>query len=76
MAAIIQALTTLVLGWVAGFIAWRQWRTSHDRLVLDLFERRFQVFQELALLWQFTHAASRCQSIFDSAGIVSMAVER
>jgi hypothetical protein len=36
-----------VLGAVAAFIAWRQWRTSHDRLVLDLFERRFQVFQEL-----------------------------
>jgi hypothetical protein len=36
-----------VLGLVAGYIAWRQWRTAHDRLILDLFERRFQVFQEL-----------------------------
>ncbi len=44
---IIQALTTLVLGCVAAYIAWRQWRTSNDRLVLDLFHRRFQVFQEL-----------------------------
>jgi hypothetical protein len=47
VAPIIQAVTTFVLGIVAGFIAWRQWRTSRDRIVLDLFERRFQVFQEL-----------------------------
>ncbi len=46
-ASIMQALTTLVLGIFAAFIAWRQWRTSQDRVVLDLFERRFQVFQEL-----------------------------
>jgi hypothetical protein len=44
---IIQALTTLALGAIAAIIAYRQWRTSHDRLVLDLFERRFQAFQEL-----------------------------
>src|SRR5262249_35749536 len=43
----LQAFTTLVLGLVAGYIAWRQWRTAQDRLTLDLFERRFQVFQEL-----------------------------
>ena len=47
MAAITQLVTTLVLGLIAAYIAWRQWRTSHDRLILDLFERRFQVFQEL-----------------------------
>jgi hypothetical protein len=47
MTATVQLMTTLVLGGVAAYIAWRQWRTAHDRLVLDLFERRFQVFQEL-----------------------------
>src|SRR5258708_25252441 len=45
--ALIQAFTTLVIGLVAAYIAWRQWRTSHDRLVLDLFDRRLLVFQEL-----------------------------
>jgi len=45
--SIIQVVTTLVLGGVAAYIAWRQWRTSQDRLVLELFDRRFQVFQEL-----------------------------
>jgi hypothetical protein len=47
IAPIIQGLTTLVLGLVAAYIAWRHWRTSQDRVVLDLFDRRFQVFQEL-----------------------------
>jgi hypothetical protein len=42
-----QVVTTLVLGLVAGYIAWRQWRTAQDRLVLDLFDRRFQVFYDL-----------------------------
>jgi hypothetical protein len=45
--AAIQAMTTLLIGVLGGYIAWRQWRTSQDRIVLDLFERRFQVFQEL-----------------------------
>ena len=45
--AAVQAITTLIIGIFAGYIAWRQWRTSQDRLALDLFERRFQVFQEL-----------------------------
>jgi hypothetical protein len=45
--AAVQAITTLIIGLFAGYIAWRQWRTSQDRLVLDLFEKRFQVFQEL-----------------------------
>jgi hypothetical protein len=47
MAAIAQIITTFMVGLIAAYIAWRQWRTSHDRLILDLFERRFQVFQEL-----------------------------
>ncbi len=46
-AASVQLFTTLVLGVVAAYIAWRQWRTSRDRLVFDLFERRFQSFQDL-----------------------------
>jgi hypothetical protein len=47
VAAIAQIITTSVVGLIAVYIAWRQWRTAHDRLILDLFERRFQVFQDL-----------------------------
>jgi hypothetical protein len=50
VAAIAQLITTLVVGLIAAYIAWRQWRTSHDRLILDLFERRFQSFQELTIV--------------------------
>jgi hypothetical protein len=32
---------------IAGYIAWRQWRTTHDRLMLDLFDRCFATFQDL-----------------------------
>jgi hypothetical protein len=34
---------TAVVGALGCFIAWRQWRTAHERVVLDLFDRRFQV---------------------------------
>jgi hypothetical protein len=42
-----QTFTTLILAGIGAYIAWRQWRTAQDRLILDLFERRFQVFQDL-----------------------------
>jgi hypothetical protein len=44
----IQALgptiVTIVVGAIAGSIAWRQWSTSHDRLRLDMYEKRFAVY--------------------------------
>src|ERR1700719_336682 len=45
---IIQVLSTAIIGAIAVFVAWRQWSTSHHRLVLDLFDRRFHVYQDLA----------------------------
>ena len=38
--------TTLILGFGA-LIAYFQWRTAHQRVVLDLFERRLAVFSDL-----------------------------
>jgi hypothetical protein len=29
---------------IAGYIAWRQWKTGDDRLRLDMFEKRFAVY--------------------------------
>lgn len=46
-------MTTLIAAFgvvIAGFgalIAYFQWRTTHQRVVLDLFERRVAVFQEI-----------------------------
>jgi hypothetical protein len=41
----LQPWTLAVIGAFGGFIAYRQWRTAHQRVVLDLFDRRLQVFE-------------------------------
>jgi hypothetical protein len=41
---IIQAFATIVIGGVATYIAYQQWRTNSRRVKLDLFDRRFRVF--------------------------------
>jgi hypothetical protein len=45
----IQALgptvVAVVVGAVAGYVAWRQWRTAHDKLAFDLYEKRFKVYE-------------------------------
>ncbi len=37
----------LVAAFIAGAIAYRQWKTAHDKLRLDLFEKRYAVYSEL-----------------------------
>ncbi len=45
---VVQALgstiVAAVIGAVAGYVAWRQWKTAEDRLRLELFERRLKVY--------------------------------
>jgi hypothetical protein len=41
----LQGLLTPVVAIIAVYIGWRQWKTSSQKLKLDLFERRFRVFQ-------------------------------
>jgi hypothetical protein len=47
MQGVLQALSVLVIGGISAYIAWRQWRTAHDRLKLDLFDRRLAAYQRL-----------------------------
>jgi hypothetical protein len=49
----IQALgptfVAIVAAGIAGYIAWRQWRTAHDKLTFDLYEKRFEIYQAVKL---------------------------
>jgi hypothetical protein len=47
MSALAQALSVLVIGGIGAYIAWRQWRTAHDKIKLDLFDRRLAAYQRL-----------------------------
>jgi hypothetical protein len=40
----------IVVGLLAAYIAWRQWRTADHRLRFDLFERRFAIYQAVMVL--------------------------
>jgi hypothetical protein len=43
--SVLQALS--VIGSIGAYIGWRQWRTAHDRLKLDLFDGRLAAYQRL-----------------------------
>lgn len=44
MQSMLTVLQTTVLGLIAVYIAWRQWQTANDKLVLDLFEKRYALY--------------------------------
>jgi hypothetical protein len=48
---IIQALgpslAAIVVGSIAGYVAYRQWRTASDRLRFGLFEKRYAMYEKL-----------------------------
>jgi hypothetical protein len=75
VATVVAALSAVG---VTGYFARRQWRTAKDKLLLDLFDKRFAVYEELRSpiekfvggatgineLIEFTKAASRAQFLF------------
>jgi hypothetical protein len=44
---VISAVATPVIAGLVGFIAWRQWRTAHTKILLDLFDRRLAAYEGL-----------------------------
>jgi len=42
-----QGLLTPVIGVITTYIAWQQWKTNQNKLNLDRYERRLQVYREV-----------------------------
>jgi hypothetical protein len=72
VATVVAALTAVV---VTGYFAHRQWRTAKDKLLLDLFDKRFALYEELRAavvrrgidqnsVLDFKRAISRAQFLF------------
>jgi hypothetical protein len=40
-----DTLSTVVVGLVVAYITWQQWKLAHNQLRLDLFDRRYRVFE-------------------------------
>lgn len=47
MLKISQGLLTPVIGIVTTYIAWQQWKTNQNKLNLDRYEKRLQVYKEV-----------------------------
>jgi hypothetical protein len=41
------ALLTPIIAILAAYIAWQQWHTNRNKLKLDLFDRRFQILENV-----------------------------
>lgn len=42
-----QGLLTPIIGIITTYIAWQQWKTNRNKLNLDRYERRLQVYKEV-----------------------------
>jgi len=50
---ILQALLTPVIGGIAVYIAWQQWRVNERKSALDRYERRLRVYQRVIEMLRF-----------------------
>jgi hypothetical protein len=44
---LIKAIPTALIAAIAAYVAWRQYRVARNKLKLDLFERRYAIFEEV-----------------------------
>lgn len=42
-----KALLTPIIAIVATYIAWQQWKTNQQKLILDRYDRRLKVYEEV-----------------------------
>jgi hypothetical protein len=45
-----QGWVTILIAAIAAMIAYFQWVTAHQRIVLDLFDKRWKVFEEIEVV--------------------------
>jgi hypothetical protein len=57
MKGIPAAFVTLIIGGIAGAITWRQYQVAKAKLKLDLFEKRYAIFQKAWLGIEDTSAS-------------------
>jgi hypothetical protein len=75
------SLVTLVIGCAVAYVAWQQWQVARHRLRLDLFDRRYKVYDatrkflsiilrearfEDSQLFEFYAGTSDAEFLFDS----------
>jgi hypothetical protein len=85
---VLGPLATVVVGFVVAYIAWRQWEVARHRLRLDLFDRRYKVYDatrkflsvilrdagfEDAQLWEFNAGTSDAEFLFESSVVEYLA---
>jgi hypothetical protein len=77
---IIQALgptvAAVIIGLVAAYVAYQQWRTAHARLKLDLFNQRFEIFQVLDEINRAWRGTKEGEWVAEYIGRMRAATER
>jgi hypothetical protein len=81
LAEISKALLTPLIAIITTFIAFQQWRTNQQKLILDLYDRRMKIYQEVKNiliiierdatasreeLWSFYRSVSEADFLFGS----------
>lgn len=61
--ALVGGIPTALIATIAAYVAWRQWSTAQAKLKLDLFEKRYELFE---LLWTFVSSRTGAEDL-DSA---------
>ncbi|YCI03313.1 hypothetical protein M1D34_03530 [Ensifer sp. D2-11] len=61
----LQALLAPTIAIAVGAIGYLQWRTAHQKVVLDLFERRYRTVQEIEEIVRFSQTNPHDFSEFD-----------